>query len=92
MRQSNDKLMKVNGQPERTRECYNVTTPLGMPCPARFGHLKKLNKKGTHVKIFRINMPVSYINFCWPKVQGKGFFSNKLLTQECRLLTSCGKD
>lgn len=29
-------------------ECYHVTTPLDMPCPAQFGHLKELNKKGTH--------------------------------------------
>lgn len=26
-------------------------------------------------------MPVSYINFCWPKCSGKGIFINKLMTQ-----------
>lgn len=25
-------------------ECFNITAPLGMPCFASFGHLKKLNK------------------------------------------------
>lgn len=49
--------------------------------PYRFGHLKNLNKKATHEKIFRINTPVSYINFCWPKCSGKGIFSHRLMTQ-----------
>lgn len=60
-------------------ECYHVTTPLGMPCPAQFGHLKKLNKKGTHVKFLEYACQ-SHL-FLLAKSSGKGIFSNKLLTQ-----------
>lgn len=43
-------------------ECYNVTTPLGMPYPAQFGHLKK-NKKETHVKFLEsICLSVTFIS------------------------------
>lgn len=52
----------------------------------------KFKKKGTHKKKFRINMLVSYINFCRPKVQGKGFSAISSWLKECRLLTSYGKD
>lgn len=61
-------------------ECFHVTTLLGMPCPAlQFGHLKKLNKKGTHIKFLEYACQ-SHL-FLLTKSSGKGFFSNKLLTQ-----------
>lgn len=54
-------------------EYYHVTTPLGMPCLAQFGHLKMLNKKGTHVQFLEsICLSVTFV-FAGQKFRERDF-------------------
>lgn len=81
--------MNANEQPEgQGNECCDITTP-GHPPPCKLRSLKKFKNSW---KKFQNQYAYQLYQFLLSReFQGKGIFSNELLTKECSLLTSMGK-